>query len=179
MKYVKYFWVLAGLLLVVYIWQNHTLQTTNSQLTRVQADNEHLKKRLAKQSQNQVSLSDVKANKEQSFNSAKDSVKQTMQLIVGSDPRKFETTLVGKASPSTISSLKADLTPTVTTSQFDSQNVVYIGAVSEYADPLEFLIVAKNDTQQNTYYVTYDLASHEITRVDRAAMKGAFNEYNE
>ncbi|GAK30781.1 hypothetical protein WOSG25_050530 [Weissella oryzae SG25] len=178
MKWAKYFWVLASLLLVGYVWQSHTLQTTNSKLSRVQADNKGLKKRLAVQKEQQVALPDVKETKDKSLNEANEQVKQTMQLVVNSDPRQFDTSLVGKVSPAMITKLKSELTPTVTASQFSGQNIVYIGVVNQYESPLNFMLVSKNDTQQNAYYVTYDLSNNEITSIDRAALKGAFNELN-
>lgn len=178
MKWVKYLWILAGALLVGYVWQNHTLQQYSSQLSKVQSDTDDLKDRLKVQQQNQDNSPDVKASKDESFNKANDDVKGIMQSVISTDPRQFDTTLSGKVSPSTLSTLKSELTPTVTTGQFDSQHMVYSGVINKYDDPLNFLVVAKNNNQQNIYYVTYDLSNHEITDVDRAAMKGAFNDFN-
>lgn len=177
MKWAKVLWVIAGLLLAGYIWQNQTLKATNTKLDKVQTNIKQRQARLVTQQKNQVELPEFKADKEKQFNEANDNVKQIMQSVVGTDPRQFNTTLAGKVTPGTISSLRSELTPTVSTSQFDSQNVVYVGVVNKFDDPLNFLVIAKNETQQNAFYVTYDLASHEITRVDRAAIKGAFNEY--
>ncbi|MCM0582711.1 hypothetical protein H9L19_04730 [Weissella diestrammenae] len=151
--------VLAGCL-TFYIHQHSNLMIDN--VRTHQTAKKQAKNRLSTPA-TQFKAEDLKDTKLKSFQTANDRVKETMDLIVNSDPRQFDSSLKGQVQPSVIQQLKNELTPTVDTAVRTHQDV-YVSVINEYNSPLEFYVISQNSEQLNAYEVTYDTGSKLISK---------------
>lgn len=171
--------VLVGVSVVLAICsfnEYQSIQANKKELTTVQSKVKSTNYQLSVARDSQISLSEAKAKQDKKLAEAKNQVKDTMQIVVGSDPRQFNSSLSGRATSNVISSFKTMLTPSVSTSDADYQNVVYVGLnVEKYSSNLNFIVVAKSDVQNNVYIIKYNSDTKLIENEEKISMKGDFN----
>ncbi|MCT4413366.1 hypothetical protein [Leuconostoc pseudomesenteroides] len=159
--------VLLGILLV----QFNQIPNLDKQLVQAKAD---LKQAKANQVKSQTIVSSPKAQQE----TVSDSTNQVTNLVktFSNQPTStYPDSLKGLASQKVINELTQTFAPSVTFSDKAQYDVPLVALKDAWRSNLEYLVVAKSDTQSVAYTITYDTDEKQVTDMSRLTLKGAFD----
>ena len=159
--------VLAGILLV----QFNQMPNLDKQLGQARAD---LKQAKVNQVKSQTIVSSPKSRQETVSNSTS-RVNKFVQTLSNQPTSSYPDSLKGFASQKVINELTQTFAPSVTFSDKAYYDVPFVGLKNAWGSDLEYLVIAKSDTQSVAYTITYDTDEKQVTDMSRLTMKGAFD----
>ncbi|MBS0941930.1 hypothetical protein JK161_03580 [Leuconostoc mesenteroides] len=159
--------VLAGILLV----QFNQIPNLDKQLGQARAD---LKQAKANQVKSQTIVSSPKSQQSKVSDST-NQVTNFVKIFSNQPTSTYPDSLKGLASQKVINELTQTFAPSVTFSDKAHYDVPLIGVKNAWRSDLEYLVIAKSDTQSVAYTITYDTDERQVTDMSRLTLKGAFN----
>lgn len=159
--------VLAGILLV----QFNQIPNLDKQLGQARAD---LKQAKVNQVKSQTIVSSPKSQ-QSTVSESTDQVTNFVKTFSNQSTSTYPDSLKGLASQKAINELTQTFAPSVTFSDKAHYDVPLIGVKNAWGADLEYLVIAKSDTQSAAYTITYDTDEKQVTDMSRLTLKGAFD----
>ncbi|WP_273946138.1 hypothetical protein [Leuconostoc mesenteroides] len=133
-----------------------------------------LKQAKANQVKSQTIVSSPKSQQEMISDST-NQVTNFVKTFSNQPTSTYPDNLKGLASQKVINELTQTFAPSVTFSDKANYDVPLVGLKNAWESNLEYLVVAKNDTQSVAYTITYDTDEKQVTDMSRLTLKGAFD----
>ncbi|MGC2922153.1 hypothetical protein ACPUD2_08710 [Leuconostoc mesenteroides subsp. dextranicum] len=159
--------VLAGILIV----QFNQIPNLDKQLVQAKAD---LKRAKANQVKSQTIVSSPKSQQE-TVSDSTSRVTKFVQTFSNQPTSSYPDSLKGLASQKVINELTQTFAASVTFSDKAHYDVPLVGLQNAWGSDLEYLVIAKSDTQSVAYTITYDTDEKQVTDMSRLTLKGAFD----
>lgn len=159
--------VLVGILLV----QFNQIPNLDKQLEQARAD---LKQAKANQVKSQTAVSSPKSQQE-TVSDSTNQVTNFVKIFSNQPTSTYPNSLKGLASQKVINELTQTFAPSVTFSDKANYDVPLVGLKNTWGSNLEYLVIAKSDTQSVAYTITYDSDEKQVTDMSRLTLKGAFD----
>lgn len=159
--------VLAGILLV----QFNQIPHLDKKLEQDRAD---LKQVKANQVKSQTIVSSPKSQ-QATVTDSTNQVTNFVKTFSNQPTSTYPNSLKGLASQKVINELTQTFAPSVTFSNKANYDVPLIGLKNAWDTDLEYLVIAKSDTQSVAYTITYDTDEKQVTDMSRLPLKGAFD----
>lgn len=159
--------VLAGILLV----QFNQIPNLDKQLGQARTD---LKQAKANQVKTQTIVSSPKSQ-QATVTDSTNQVTNFVKTFSNQPTSTYPDSLKGLASQKVINELTQTFAPSVTFSDKANYDVPLVGLKNDWGSNLEYLVVAKSDTQSVAYTIIYDTDEKQVTDMSRLTLKGAFD----
>lgn len=159
--------VLAGILIV----QFNQIPNLDKQLEQARAD---LKQAKASQVKAKTIVSSPKSQ-QATVSDSTNQVANFVKTFSNQPTSSYSDTLKGVASQKVINELTQTFAPSVTFSDKAHYDVPLVGLKDAWGSDLEYLVIAKSDTQSVAYTITYDTDEKQVTDMSRLTLKGAFD----
>jgi hypothetical protein len=159
--------LLAGIL----ITQLNQIPNLNKQLVQAKAT---LKKVKTSQKQSQIIVSSPQSQQDHVSGSTK-IVTSFVKTFSNQPTSSYPETLKGMATEKIINEVTQTFAPSVTFSDKAHYDVPIVAIKNAWGSDLEYLVIAKSDTQSVAYTITYDTDEKQVTDMSRLTLKGAFD----
>lgn len=159
--------VLLGILLV----QFNQIPNFDKQLVQAKADLRQVKL-------SQKKSKTIVSSPQSQQSTVSDSTNQVTNFVktFSNQPTStYPDALKGLASQKVINELTQTFAPSVTFSDKAHYDVPLVGLKNAWGSDLEYLVIAKSDTQSVAYAITYDTEEKQVTDMSRLTLKGAFD----